>query len=93
MAPSELLNHYVPVDQHFPDMHGMVAPDLVILNALIFRIMLLVQLGQKILNPRLPLALFLLLSALIICAVSQHSTLLEDVLDKGIATFGEHFYF
>ena len=48
MAPSQFLDDHVSIDQHFPNVHRMVAADYVILNAFILRIIVLVQFPQKV---------------------------------------------
>lgn len=50
MAPSELLDEDVPVDKDLSYMTRVVATDFVIFNALIFTVILVIQLSNPVLK-------------------------------------------
>lgn len=43
MAPSKFLDENVPIDEHFSDMTGMVSPNFIILDPLVFTVVLIIE--------------------------------------------------
>ena len=48
MSPSQFLNNNIPIDQNLADMNRMVSPNNIVVYPLIFRIVILIDLFQKL---------------------------------------------
>lgn len=48
MAPAQLLDDDVAVDEDFADVHGMIATDLVVFDSLVLRIVVLIEFHQEL---------------------------------------------
>lgn len=77
VTPSELLYHNISIDKNLPYVNRMVTTNFIVLNAFVFRVVLLIQLIQKILHAGF--LLFLLMPLPAICTILEGTTLVKEV--------------
>lgn len=85
VSPSKLLNKYIAVEQHLADEAGMIPSHLIILNSLIFTVIFLIEMMQKLVQGpkflKYVLRLLLIISSLVLFMVAEAALQHRIVID------------